>query len=263
MAVAVTPGHGPGSIPRWRHVALALCMFLITGVFGFLQPFVPLYLEAAGLDKGRIGLVTGVGTGLALLIQPLLGRLSDRIDARRPVMCAAAVVAGCAYLGYRSGDGLLAFVLLTALGVNGFLYLNAVGGVLVGRMVATGGARAGAGGATYIRYRIWGSVGYIVIALTTGLLVSRRLATDVLDRAALDPVFTFGPLLFFAIALVALFVPDVPIRSSRLQCRPMARPWRRAPGSPTAAGRTWTGSSSPFSCISSPFTGRRPICRCL
>jgi MFS family permease len=113
MAVAVTPGHGPGSIPRWRHVALALCMFLITGVFGFLQPFVPLYLEAAGLDKGRIGLVTGVGTGLALLIQPLLGRLSDRIDARRPVMCAAAVVAGCAYLGYRSGDGLLAFVLLT------------------------------------------------------------------------------------------------------------------------------------------------------
>jgi MFS family permease len=66
-------------------------MFGITGVFGFLQPFVPLYLAASGLSKGEIGLVAGLGTGAALLIQRFLGRLSDRFGTRRPFMFLAAV----------------------------------------------------------------------------------------------------------------------------------------------------------------------------
>jgi len=62
-------------LPRWRCVSLAVSMFLITASVGFLQPFVPLYLEAAGLKRGHIGFVTGFGTGLALLIQPFLYQL--------------------------------------------------------------------------------------------------------------------------------------------------------------------------------------------
>ena len=32
-------------VPRWRKVALVACMFLTTGTFGFIQPFVPLFLQ--------------------------------------------------------------------------------------------------------------------------------------------------------------------------------------------------------------------------
>jgi MFS family permease len=212
----VTPPPSPPN--RARRLALAACMFLITATFGFLQPFVPLYLEAAGLTRSQIGIVTGVGSGTALLIQPLLGRLSDRLDARRPLMIALALVAGLAYEAFRFapfGTGapfsaaVVVFTLLTALGVNGFTYLNVVGGVLVGRMVGTGAASASSGAGAYARYRVWGSVGYILVALVTGWLVSRGAGPrSGLPRNELDAVFAWGPLLFFAIAVVAFFVPD-------------------------------------------------------
>ncbi len=216
------------SVPRVRRVALAVCMFLITGTVGFLQPFVPLYLEAAGLKRGQIGIVTGVGAALALLVQPLLGRLSDRLDARRPVMVAAALVAGLSYFAYRlvpAGNAYL-FVLLTALGSNGFGYLNVVGGVLVGRMVGTASR---SGGAAYASYRVWGSVGYIVVSLVTGWLVSRGLGPRAgMGRAELTPVFLYGPLLFFVIALVSLLVPD--LRRAPVAAAPSTSPPPESPG---------------------------------
>ena len=188
-----------------ERAALVACMLLVTASFGFLQPFVPLYLEAAGLTKSSIGLVSGLGAGAALLVQPFLGRVSDRIDARRHLMVASALLAGGAYSAYRITHGVVPFVLLTAAGVNGTMYLNAAGGVLVARIAAKG-----RGGHTYASYRVWGSVGYIIVALATGLLLTRSGAGSGggLTRAALDPVFVWGPGLFVLIAVVALLVPD-------------------------------------------------------
>ena len=197
--------------PAWlpsafQRFALCALMFFTTGVFGFIQTFVPLYLTASGLKNLEFGLVGAIGTGAALLVQPILGCLSDRFDQRRPFLIAAALWAGCAYLAFRFAHGFWAFTLLTAAAVNGFQYLNAAGGVLTGRLAQITGE---GGGLAYVRYRVWGSVGYIVIAMTTGALVKGALpGAGSAARADLDPVFTYGPLLFFVIALVALFIPD-------------------------------------------------------
>jgi MFS transporter, PPP family, 3-phenylpropionic acid transporter len=187
---------------------VAVSMFLSVAAFGFLEPFVPLYLELSGLRRGQIGLVSGIGTGLALLIQPLLGRLSDRLDRRRPIMFAAAVAAGCAYLGYRGAGSLVPFVLLTAMGVNGIMYLNTANAVIVGRMAKNEGPGVHAG-AAFARYRVWGSVGYVVVSLLTGLLLSRGLAPNgAMTRAEIAPLFLYGPVLFFLIAGVVWLLPD-------------------------------------------------------
>lgn len=190
----------------FQRFALVVCMFLITSTFGFLQPFLLLYMQAAGLSLRDAGIVVGISTGLALLLQPLLGRWSDRLDARRPIMIGAALAAGCAYLGFRSAPNFWSFVVLSAVGTNGTMYLNAAGGVLVGRMAAG----SGRGGATYAKYRVWGSIGYIIVSLLCGVLLDRgRQANGAVTRALLDSVFTWGPLLFFAIAIVTCFVPDL------------------------------------------------------
>lgn len=187
-------------MPRWRKVALALCLFFVTGSVGFLQPFTTPYFSAAGLTKAEIGLLTGLGTAVVVLIQPLLGKLSDRLDARRPLMIVAACSAAGAYLLFRFTESFWGFLFLLALGNNGFQYLNTVGGVLVGRLASTQG-----GGAAYARYRVWGSVGYILIGVTTGFLLP---AHPGMSRADLSLVFTYGPLLFLLVAALSFVVPD-------------------------------------------------------
>ena len=186
---------------------LAACQFFITGTTGFLLPFLPLYAVAAGLTPSQYGIAAAAGTATCLVVQPLLGKLSDRLDARRPVMVGAAVVAGIAYavLRFVPFAAPVLFALMLALGVNGFQYLNAVTGVLAARL---GEATGQSGGRAYVGVRVWGSVGFIVIALLAGLFVRGGNLSSKPDRATLDGVFTYGPWLFAVVAVLSGLVSD-------------------------------------------------------
>lgn len=167
---------------------------------GFLQAFVPIYMQEAGLTKGQIGIVAGAGALLALLLQPILGRLSDRLDARRPFVAGSSVAAAIAYLAFPYLHGMIAFLIAVAVGANAFMYMQGVGGVLVGRLAAEG-----KGGATYASYRFWGSVGYAVVVLITAFVIRPESGHG---RAALDTLFHTGPLLFLVIAVLSFWLPD-------------------------------------------------------
>ena len=93
-AAATVPGRHLDDLPLWRRLILGAFMCLVTSVFGLIQPYTAPYLRASGLDPFEINLIGGTSSLLAVAIQPLLGRLSDRIDSRRPLILAAAVHAG-------------------------------------------------------------------------------------------------------------------------------------------------------------------------
>ncbi len=175
---------------------------LTTSTNGFLQPFVPIYLQEAGLTKGQIGMVAGAGALMALVLQPILGRLSDHHDARRPFVVVMATLAALAYLAFPWLRGPWAFLFAVALGANANMYMQGVGGVLVGRLAAQG-----AGGATYANYRVWGSIGYVFVALATGFVLNRPGGLPQ-GREPLNVLFHLGPLLFLAIAVLAFWLPD-------------------------------------------------------
>jgi PPP family 3-phenylpropionic acid transporter len=181
---------------------LSLYLGLTTSVNGFLQPFVPLYLLEAGLTKGQIGLVAGAGALMAVVLQPILGKLSDRLDARRPFVILMAIASAASYFAFPYLHGAWAFLFAAALGANGFMYMQGVGGVLVGRLAAEG-----KGGETYANYRVWGSIGYVFVALATGLLLNRPEGLP-RGRAPLDPLFHIGPLLFVGVTAIAYWLPD-------------------------------------------------------
>lgn len=147
-----------------------------------------------------IGVASGIGSGLAFAIQPLIGRLTDRLDARKPFICVMALVAMAAYFVLPYGRGLTDFVILIALGANGTMYMQTAGGVLVGRLVS-----AAKGGAAYANLRLWGSVGYIVASLAIGL----GLGAQISDRAVLAHAFQFIPLFYLPIAVLSWFLPDI------------------------------------------------------
>jgi len=179
---------------------LSLYMGLTVATTGFLQPFVPIYLLEAGLTKSQIGLVAGSGIALALLLQPLLGKLSDRFDTRRPFVAIMSVVAALAYLSFPFLRSAPAFLMAVALGLNANLYMQGVGGVLVGRL-----AVKGKGGETYAAYRVWGSIAYVFVALAVGFIIKPEGGHG---RGALNLIFETGPLLFLAIAVLAYWLPD-------------------------------------------------------
>jgi PPP family 3-phenylpropionic acid transporter len=210
----MTPIPSPAASGRGT-TPLAVFLFLCVGAFGCVQPLTTVYLEAAGLSRAQIGWVAGAGTALAFLAQIPLGRLSDRMDARRPLMAAITLLAAAAYVLHLFAHGVPAFALLTAFGVTANLYPNAAAGAIAGRLAAQEGG--GGGAAYYARLRAWGSVGYVVVALSVGLLAQRFLPSGPaarLDRAALAPLFAVGPLLFVAAAVAALFVPDPKAREA-------------------------------------------------
>ncbi len=179
---------------------LSIYMALTTSVTGFLQPFVPIYLLESGLSKSQIGLVAGSSAALAFLVQPLLGKLSDRYDARRPFVAGMALLAAIAYLSFPFLSGAPAFLVAVALGSNATLYMAGVSGVLVGRL-----AVKGKGGATYAAYRVWGSIAYVFVALAVGLVLKPQGGHG---RGPLNLVFEIGPLIFFAVAALAYWLPD-------------------------------------------------------
>jgi len=179
---------------------LSLYMGLTTSVTGFLQPFVPIYLLEAGLTKSQIGLVAGSGAAMAFIVQPILGKLSDRYDARRPFVAIMAIIAAIAYLSFPFLHGAPAFLFMVGLGMNATLYMQGVGGVLVGRL-----AQKGQGGATYAAYRVWGSMAYVLVALAVGLILKPEGGHG---RTPLNLVFEIGPLIFFGVAALAYWLPD-------------------------------------------------------
>lgn len=179
---------------------LSLYLGLTTSVTGFLQPFVPIYLFEAGLTKSQIGLLAGAGAAMAFVVQPILGRLSDRFDARRPFVAAMALLAAIAYLSFPYLHAVTSFLLMVGLGTNATLYMQGVGGVLVGRL-----AQEGKGGATYAAYRVWGSIAYVFVALANGFILRPEGGHG---RAPLNLMFETGPLIFVGIAALAYWLPD-------------------------------------------------------
>lgn len=215
----------PQPVTRLEQFSLITCLFLSIATIGFLMPFIPLFLEDSGLSRVQIGQISGIGTALAFLVQPLLGRLSDKLDARRPIMFVTAILGGCSYLFYPNAHGLWQFILLSALGSNALSYFGSACAVLVGR-IAVG---SGKGGSLYARYRLWGSVGYVVFSLIAGALVQKASHGQIhLGRQELSVVFLFGPFLFFAIAVASWFVPDRKVESPSAPSEPQSKPKKTA-----------------------------------
>ena len=200
-AAATVPGRHLDDLPLWRRLILGAFMCLVTSVFGLIQPYTAPYLRASGLDPFEINLIGGTSSLLAVAIQPLLGRLSDRIDSRRPLILAAAATAATAYHFFPAARGVLGFLALSLVGANSVQYLNSAGGVLIGRL-----AHPSTAGAAYARFRVWGSVGYVATTQLAGWLLPKGAANP---RAEIEPAFTVGTALIFgAIALLALGIPD-------------------------------------------------------
>lgn len=151
---------------------LRLYYVAIFAALGVFVPFFPSWLEAQGIRGWELGLVTGV-IPLASFVGPLVfGYIADRYALRAAIIrvaCAGAVLCIGA-LGVLGGFGV-------SVGLIGVLLLIAAFAFFRSPLIMVADVSAMETPSNYGRLRLWGSLGFMAMALVAGQLLEVKSAT--------------------------------------------------------------------------------------
>ncbi|MBI2780941.1 MAG: MFS transporter [Chloroflexi bacterium] len=197
----------PGRLVKSPRVRSALAYAAFFAAVGSMLPYLPLYYRGIGFQLGEIGGMLALGPLVGLAMAPAWGALSDRHRGSPRVFVAATstALAGVALLALGS-DRIVVIAGAAVLGAG----MAGLTPILDARALETaGGDRSG-----YGPVRAWGSAGYIVSVLGTGLLA---------DAAGLRSLF-----IVFAACLVATGLIGLTLKPSaaRAALVPSLRPMR-------------------------------------
>ena len=93
------------SLTIMRHITSQFPAFLavyalLYAAFGVQSPFLPALLHERGLQAEEIGIVLAASTAIRILAGPVLGHAADRLRRHSRMLCACALAAAIASLGY-------------------------------------------------------------------------------------------------------------------------------------------------------------------
>lgn len=169
--------------------------FLYFALLAMFIPFLPVYLGEQGLNPAQIGFIIGTGGFVTIIAQPLWGMISDKTRTIRKVLLVlllCSAVTGYFLFDSSSYVGLILFAMLL------YFFLMPIDPLAESLNFRI----SEAAGISYGSIRTYGALGYGVMALLTGYVMSY-----------------FGSqgmaLLFVAISLtsfvVSWFMPDAPV----------------------------------------------------
>lgn len=178
------------------HMAVFYAAFF---VFAGLQlPFLPVWLEARGLDAREIGLVLAVAMVARVVVVPLATRLADRFGVLKGPLLAASFAAAVAFAAMGASHGFVAILLAYALASVATTPILPLADAFALRGLA---ARQLA----YGPVRLWGSVTFIAANLGGGFLLqafgagnvvwamTAAMLTTAVCGAVLPPLATEAP----------------------------------------------------------------------
>ncbi|WP_159881337.1 MFS transporter [Paenibacillus puerhi] len=140
---------------------LNLSYYATTGV---LNPFLPLYLGERGYSSSQIGLLMMIGPFVTIFAQPMWGYISDRYQALKIILLSLWAMTVISSLGvFGTGGYFSAFVFMLLL----YFFMLSSTPLLDSLSLRV----AGQAGASYGSVRMWGSVGYMLMAVSSGLVL--------------------------------------------------------------------------------------------
>ena len=186
---------------RRTSIVVWLLFFFQFGAIGMFFPFLNIFYLQNGLSATEVGLIGTAGAALSVLGASAWGYLADRIGRIRLLLVAGALGGALFFQIMPLLHTLEAFLALTCLtGVIGAGVAPLVDSLTLGML----GERS----EEYGRFRLGGSLGYILTAAFAGL---------VYERIGLRWMFFFYGLVILGFAITALFLPPAP---PRLENRP-------------------------------------------
>jgi PPP family 3-phenylpropionic acid transporter len=145
---------------------LSLDCFLFLAALG-VYPFVPIYYRGYGVTDVQIGIIAATSAMVGVFATSAWGSFSDGVGRRKPF-----IALGCAALA----STMIAYTLVSSF--ETFLIVAVLGALLAPSSIALLAAsvfelaRSEAKATTYARYRICGSVGWIITTSFLGMLIS-------------------------------------------------------------------------------------------
>jgi PPP family 3-phenylpropionic acid transporter len=173
------------------------------------MPFINLRFSQLGLGGGQIGLISALMPLLTLTFAPALAALADRRGARVRFLALALVVFALALLLLTLARGFVLIVPLMLLLAVGRSPVGPLGDSLVARMAAR--HRLDFGG-----MRLWGSLGFALVAIAAG---------TIWGRYGYGLMFPIAALALLPVVLAALLLEEGPVieRGARRPLREVGR----------------------------------------
>ena len=146
-------------LPYWR---LSGWYFLYFGFVGCFTPYFGLYLKAQGFDAWRIGIVMAAMPFMRMLAPTLWGWLADRLGHKARLVRCAMTASAMIFTAFLAADGFAAMIVV-------MLAMSFFWSAALPLMEAITLRHLSHAPERYGRVRLWGSVGFIVAVLGTGV----------------------------------------------------------------------------------------------
>lgn len=169
--------------------------FLYFAMLVIFVAFLPVYLNEQGLNPSQIGFITGTGGFITIIAQPLWGMISDRTKTTRKVLMVLLVLSSVfGYLLYATSS----YPLLILFAMLLYFFLLPID-PLAESLNFTISESAGV---SYGSIRTYGALGYAVVSLLTGYVMSYFGAHSLALLFAGIGVISF---------VICLLMPDAPV----------------------------------------------------
>ena len=139
--------------------------FLYFGLLAIFIPFLPVYLAEQGLKPGQIGLIVGTGGFVTIITQPLWGMISDKSKTIRKVLLI--LIAFSSIIGYLLYDS-NSYSLLILFAMLLYFFLMPIDPLTESFNFTI----AETSRISYGSIRTYGALGYAVVSLLTGYVMS-------------------------------------------------------------------------------------------
>ncbi len=198
-----------------------------------------LWLADHGIGPERIGLINALPLIVVVLLSVSVGRLADRASDWRGAIVACSAVAAAASAALFFVHSFWAIAIVWTLTTAPLLLMIPVVDAATVRMAARIGVPYGA-------IRVWGTIGYIVVAILTGWVMQAYGDGLFVGLLATANALRLG----IALLLPQLRAPEKPVaseaiappnRSEAAELKDLLRPWFLAP---VLAGSLLSGSHS-------------------
>ncbi|MGN7166122.1 MFS transporter [Paenibacillus cellulositrophicus] len=169
--------------------------FLFFALLAIFIPFLPVYFDEQGLSPSQIGFIVGTGGFITIVAQPLWGMISDRTKTIRKVLLlllVCAIITG--FVLYHTGTYslIILFAMLT------YFFLMPVDPLTESLNFRV----AESAGISYGSLRTYGALGYAVMSLFAGYIMTSYGAHSLAYLFAAIGLVSF---------VITLFMPDAPV----------------------------------------------------